>query len=154
MKELELEDDLLNKPPVRCAFPLFRYYLCMRLTPGHLRTLRAKLYKDSFEFVRNQRIQCLTQGAWFVIGNPLPVSVNPNSRDSLSLRRSPRPWRFFRLVGISPPLHPVVGSHQHLGQGYAIPPLCGQRCQDTNSRWAGGPSRTPSVNLVSSYRTS
>ncbi|KAJ6607513.1 hypothetical protein B0H10DRAFT_2071628 [Mycena sp. CBHHK59/15] len=60
MKELELEDDLLSKIPVR--------------------NLRAKLYKESFEFVRQQRIQCLMQGAWLE-----------------SPRRPNRPWRFMRL---------------------------------------------------------
>ncbi|TFK39866.1 ELMO/CED-12 family-domain-containing protein [Crucibulum laeve] len=70
MKELELEDDLLSKVPVR--------------------NLRAKLYKESFEFVRQQRIQCLLQGAWFV--NALPQS---SPRDAV--RRPSRPWRFMRL---------------------------------------------------------
>ncbi|KXN92416.1 Engulfment and cell motility protein 1 [Leucoagaricus sp. SymC.cos] len=70
MKELELEDDLLNKVPVR--------------------NLRAKLYKESYEFVRQQRIQCLLQGAWFVIALPqnAPREV---------VRRPTRPWRFMRL---------------------------------------------------------
>ncbi|KAF9071535.1 ELMO/CED-12 family-domain-containing protein [Rhodocollybia butyracea] len=71
MKELELEDDLLNKVPVR--------------------NLRAKIYKESYEFVRQQRIQCLLQGAWFVIGIP---STSPLPRDS---RRPIKPWRFMRL---------------------------------------------------------
>ncbi|KDR80657.1 hypothetical protein GALMADRAFT_222250 [Galerina marginata CBS 339.88] len=70
MKELELEDDLLSKVPVR--------------------NLRAKLYKESFEFVRQQRIQCLLQGAWFV--NALSQS-SPRE----VLRRPSRPWRFMRL---------------------------------------------------------
>ncbi|KAF9461210.1 ELMO/CED-12 family-domain-containing protein [Collybia nuda] len=70
MKELELEDDLLSKIPVR--------------------NLRAKLYKESYEFVRQQRIQCLFQGAWFV--NALPQS---SPRDIP--RRPGRPWRFMRL---------------------------------------------------------
>ncbi|KAI3602585.1 elmo ced-12 family protein [Moniliophthora roreri] len=72
MKELELEDDLLNKVPVR--------------------NLRAKIYKESYEFVRQQRIQCLLQGAWFI--NALP-SATPLPRDSV--RRPTRPWRFMRL---------------------------------------------------------
>lgn len=72
MKELELEDDLLSKIPVR--------------------NLRAKLYKESFEFVRQQRIQCLMQGAWFV--NALPQN-STTSRDTS--RRPIRPWRFMRL---------------------------------------------------------
>ncbi|PPQ63811.1 hypothetical protein CVT24_009806 [Panaeolus cyanescens] len=70
MKELELEDDLLSKVPVR--------------------NLRAKLYKESYEFVRQQRIQCLLQGAWFV--NALPQS-SPRE----AVRRPSRPWRFMRL---------------------------------------------------------
>ncbi|KAJ7612462.1 ELMO/CED-12 family-domain-containing protein [Mycena polygramma] len=71
MKELELEDDLLSKIPVR--------------------NLRAKLYKESFEFVRQQRIQCLMQGAWFVNALPQTSTI----RDST--RRPNRPWRFMRL---------------------------------------------------------
>ncbi|KAF5387336.1 hypothetical protein D9757_005795 [Collybiopsis confluens] len=71
MKELELEDDLLSKVPVR--------------------NLRAKIYKESYEFVRQQRIQCLLQGAWFVIAVP---GDSPMSRDS---RRPNKPWRFMRL---------------------------------------------------------
>ncbi|CAE6447089.1 unnamed protein product [Rhizoctonia solani] len=75
MKELELTDDLLNKPPVR--------------------NLRAKLYKESYAFVRQQRIQCLMQGAWFVNGVP---AGSPSSRESYSAPIRPqRPWRFMRL---------------------------------------------------------
>ncbi|KAG6886236.1 hypothetical protein C0993_010798 [Termitomyces sp. T159_Od127] len=70
MKELELEDDVLSKVPVR--------------------NLRNKLYKESYEFVRQQRIQCLLQGAWFV--NALPQS-SPRE----AARRPGRPWRFMRL---------------------------------------------------------
>jgi engulfment and cell motility protein 1 len=71
MKELEEEDDLLSKIPVR--------------------NLRAKLYKESKEFVRQQRIHCLLQGAWFL--NAIPVSAP-------TPRRPARPWRFMRLVGV------------------------------------------------------
>ena len=69
MKELEEEDDLLSKIPVR--------------------NLRAKLYKESKEFVRQQRIHCLMQGAWFL--NAVPISAP-------APRRPARPWRFMRLV--------------------------------------------------------
>jgi len=72
MKELEQEDDLLSKIPVR--------------------NLRAKLYKESYEFVRQQRIQCLLQGAWFV--NAIPI-LSPVLRDTV--RRPTRPWRFIKL---------------------------------------------------------
>ncbi|CAG8702662.1 15517_t:CDS:2, partial [Acaulospora colombiana] len=66
MKELELEDDLLTKVPVR--------------------NLRAKLYKESYEFIRQQRIQCLIQGAWFV--NGIPLSPTPG----MAQKRQTRPW--------------------------------------------------------------
>ncbi|KAH8116469.1 ELMO/CED-12 family-domain-containing protein [Phellopilus nigrolimitatus] len=72
MKELENEDDLLSKVPVR--------------------NLRAKLYKESFEFVRQQRVQCLLQGAWFV--NAIPLT-SASAKDAS--RRPTRPWRFMRL---------------------------------------------------------
>ncbi|KAF8605927.1 hypothetical protein BDV93DRAFT_543115 [Ceratobasidium sp. AG-I] len=75
MKELELTDDLLNKPPVR--------------------NLRAKLYKESYAFVRQQRIQCLMQGAWFVNGVP---ASSVGARESYAAPIRPqRPWRFMRL---------------------------------------------------------
>ncbi|KAK0189031.1 ELMO/CED-12 family-domain-containing protein [Armillaria mellea] len=82
MQELEMEDDLLSKVPIR--------------------NLRAKIYKESFEFVRQQRIQCLLQGAWFV--NALPPS-SPANRESS--RRPSRPWRFMRLDNALKYLHYV-----------------------------------------------
>ncbi|KAL4250206.1 ELMO/CED-12 family-domain-containing protein [Abortiporus biennis] len=72
MQELEKEDDMMSKVPIR--------------------NLRAKLYKESLEFVRQQRIHCLMQGAWFM--NALPISAN-TPRDTI--RRPSRPWRFMRL---------------------------------------------------------
>jgi engulfment/cell motility protein 1 len=80
MKELEDEDDLPSKIPVR--------------------NLRAKLYKESKEFVRQQRIHCLLQGSWFL--NAVPISAP-------APRRPARQWRFMRLVRCSPyppPLKP------------------------------------------------
>ncbi|KAI0316748.1 ELMO/CED-12 family-domain-containing protein [Amylostereum chailletii] len=68
MKELEEEDDLLSKIPIR--------------------NLREKLTRESKEFVRQQRIHCLMQGAWFM--NAVPLTA-PNGR------RPARPWRFMRL---------------------------------------------------------
>ncbi|THG99143.1 hypothetical protein EW026_g3135 [Hermanssonia centrifuga] len=73
MRELEMEDDVMSKVPVR--------------------NLRAKLYKESFEFVRQQRIYCLIQGAWFMNGMPL---ASNSSRDTI--RRPAHLWRFLRLV--------------------------------------------------------
>ncbi|KAI0684284.1 ELMO/CED-12 family-domain-containing protein [Cytidiella melzeri] len=72
MRELEKEDDVMSKVPVR--------------------NMRAKLYKESFEFVRQQRIHCLMQGAWFM--NAMPLASNA-SRDTI--RKPSRPWRFMRL---------------------------------------------------------
>ncbi|KAI0272362.1 hypothetical protein BC834DRAFT_966403 [Gloeopeniophorella convolvens] len=78
MKELEEEDDLLSKVPVR--------------------NLRAKLYKESKEFVRQQRIHCLLQGAWFL--NAVPVTAP-------APRRPARQWRFMRLDNSLKHLHYV-----------------------------------------------
>ncbi|KAH9940806.1 ELMO/CED-12 family-domain-containing protein [Epithele typhae] len=72
MKELEMEDDIMSKVPIR--------------------NLRAKLYKESFEFVRQQRIHCLLDGAWFMNGIPIASGV---SRETM--RRPTRPFRFLRL---------------------------------------------------------
>lgn len=55
------------------------------------RNLRAKLFKESYEFVKNQRLLCLMQGAWFLNG----VSTLPGKDTA---RRPQRPWRFLRLV--------------------------------------------------------
>lgn len=79
MKELEEEDDLLSKVPVR--------------------NLRAKLYNQSVEFVRQQRIHCLLQGAWFVTAVPSSAPM-PQKRPS-------RPWRFLRLDNNMKHLHYV-----------------------------------------------
>ncbi|KIY71885.1 hypothetical protein CYLTODRAFT_389592 [Cylindrobasidium torrendii FP15055 ss-10] len=72
MREIEMEDDLLSKVPIR--------------------NLRAKIYKESYEFVREQRIHCLFQGAWFVNAyshsSPIPKDTS---------RRPSKPWRFLRL---------------------------------------------------------
>ncbi|KAG2157784.1 ELMO/CED-12 family-domain-containing protein [Suillus bovinus] len=69
MQELEAEDDLLSKVPVR--------------------NLKEKITRESAEFVRQQRIQCLFQGAWFVNGIPTPAN-GPS-------RRPNGHWRFIRL---------------------------------------------------------
>ncbi|KAG6381651.1 ELMO/CED-12 family-domain-containing protein [Boletus reticuloceps] len=69
MQELEAEDDLLSKVPVR--------------------NLKEKLMRESAEFVRQQRVQCLLQGAWFINGVP-PAQTG-------TLKRPSAPWRFMRL---------------------------------------------------------
>ncbi|CCL98594.1 uncharacterized protein FIBRA_00596 [Fibroporia radiculosa] len=72
MQELEMEDDIMSKIPMR--------------------NLRAKLYKESFDFVRQQRIHCLLDGAWFT--NAIPVTSTAHRE---TVRRPNRPWRFMRL---------------------------------------------------------
>lgn len=47
--------------------------------------------KESAEFVRQQRIQCLLQGAWFINGAS-PAHTG-------TLKRPNALWRFIRLVG-------------------------------------------------------
>ncbi|KAJ3020138.1 hypothetical protein HKX48_001244 [Thoreauomyces humboldtii] len=47
LKNLEVEDPLLSKPPVR--------------------NLRERFYQQSYEDVKRQRVECLKQGAWFPV---------------------------------------------------------------------------------------
>ncbi len=89
MKELELEDDFLNKVPVRYVRP--HYPEVFRADTYHCSNLRLKLHKESYEFVRQQRIHCLTQGAWF-------VNAASQSMAKEAIRRPNKPWRFMRLV--------------------------------------------------------
>ncbi|KAH8832732.1 ELMO/CED-12 family-domain-containing protein [Flagelloscypha sp. PMI_526] len=87
MRELELEDDLLSRVPIR--------------------NLRATLYKESFEFVRQQRIQCLLQGAWF-------YNAIPETSLGLAAPKKPtRPWRFMRVDHGLKYLHFVDAMHNH-----------------------------------------
>ncbi|KAJ3219608.1 hypothetical protein HDU67_000096 [Dinochytrium kinnereticum] len=47
LKELEIDDMLMSRIPVR--------------------NLRERLYKESYEFIKQQRIDCLVAGAWFPV---------------------------------------------------------------------------------------
>lgn len=91
MRELELEDDVMSKVPIRYVVFIVTMSLPLPFDPSS--NMRAKLYKESFEFVRQQRIHCLMQGAWFM--NAIPIASNA-SRDTF--RKPSRPWRFMRLV--------------------------------------------------------
>ncbi|RKP05684.1 ELMO/CED-12 family-domain-containing protein, partial [Thamnocephalis sphaerospora] len=83
LKDLEQEDDLLTKLAVR--------------------NLRERLYRESYEFVKQQRIDCLVRGAWF----PAPATVHaaatavaggnidPGVQGSHKARRMA--YRFYRL---------------------------------------------------------
>ncbi|RGB42768.1 ELMO/CED-12 family-domain-containing protein [Rhizophagus diaphanus] len=76
LKELELGDDLLSKTPVR--------------------NLRSRLYTESYEFVKNQRIKCLLIGDWFQITTT--TNVPSNSTTNLGKKTMiNKKWRFYRL---------------------------------------------------------
>ncbi|KDN40446.1 hypothetical protein K437DRAFT_291531 [Tilletiaria anomala UBC 951] len=90
MKELEVEDEYASKSSIR--------------------HLKSKLYRESYEFVRQQRIQCLLEGAWFLNpaiqarGVPATLLNEPRSPGGANFgRRGPgglggvKSWRFYRL---------------------------------------------------------
>ncbi|GAA5841843.1 hypothetical protein JCM9279_003127 [Rhodotorula babjevae] len=91
MREMEVEDDLLSKAPVR--------------------NLRGRLYLESYEFVRHQRIACLHEGAWFLCSpsSSSPASATSSRRPSGTHKGgaaacSPT-WRFYRLAASRKALH-------------------------------------------------
>ena len=96
MKELEVDEDYNAKSSIR--------------------NLRLRIYRESYEFVRQQRIQCLLEGAWFrnlstvsatatgngpkhhrpstsTVETALPAITNTNGASA-----SHKPWRFYRLA--------------------------------------------------------
>ena len=79
MRELEVEDDFTSKASVR--------------------NLRGRLYRESYEFVRQQRIQCLLEGAWFRNAMNGPFSPLAPNRSSAArpTNMASKPWRFYRL---------------------------------------------------------
>ncbi|KAM0754890.1 hypothetical protein T439DRAFT_309736 [Meredithblackwellia eburnea MCA 4105] len=89
MREMEIEDDLLSKAPVR--------------------NLRGRLYRESYEFVRAQRIQCLHEGAWFKTLSPPPSVSTSNTMGRKTAIGAPttggKQWRFFRLAANRRTLH-------------------------------------------------
>ena len=96
MKELEMDEDHNSKSSIR--------------------NLRGRIYRESYEFVRQQRIQCLLEGAWF--RNPSTPSAAALGNRSKQRRGSTsttetalpainasngaavhtKPWRFYRLA--------------------------------------------------------
>ena len=96
MKELEVDQDYNAKASIR--------------------NLRGRIYRESYEFVRQQRIQCLLEGAWF--RNPStrsPTTLNngtkqrrgststvetalPAINNGNGASGSTKPWRFYRLA--------------------------------------------------------
>ncbi|KAK0540293.1 hypothetical protein OC835_000744 [Tilletia horrida] len=95
MREIEVDDDYSSKAPIR--------------------NLRGVLYRESYEFVRQQRIHCLLEGAWFrnfpsarsnagAGGHTSlhsPNSMNAGRRTAMGVgsttSSSNRTWRFYRL---------------------------------------------------------
>ncbi|KAL7780519.1 hypothetical protein CFE70_010543 [Pyrenophora teres f. teres 0-1] len=62
----------------------------------HLRQVRDELNHEALQFVKEQRIRCLLQGAWFPMG--LDYGSNAGPVTSKTLNRSvPSAWRFVRL---------------------------------------------------------
>ncbi len=98
MKELEVDEDYNAKASIR--------------------NLRGRIYRESYEFVRQQRIQCLLEGAWFRnistpsaagLGNGTDryrasTSTANTSHTAMARARSngavasTKPWRFYRLA--------------------------------------------------------
>jgi len=95
MREIEIEDELLSKAPIR--------------------NLRARLYRESFEFVRAQRIHCLHDGAWFING-PLSTGGEKHNGDRKGslVSNQQRNYRFYRLAANRKYLHFVESSERGL----------------------------------------
>ncbi|GAA6003725.1 hypothetical protein JCM10207_003565 [Rhodosporidiobolus poonsookiae] len=86
MREMEIEDDILSKAPVR--------------------NLRGRLYLESYEFVRSQRISCLHEGAWFMVA---PPALGKKGAQQLGKAKL---WRFYRLAANRKALHWVETSER------------------------------------------
>ncbi|BGP17809.1 hypothetical protein JCM10213_001690 [Rhodosporidiobolus nylandii] len=88
MREMEIEDDILGKAPVR--------------------NLRGRLYLESYEFVRAQRIACLHEGAWFSV---VP-STSSGRKATPQQHQQGKRWRFYRLAANRQALHWVEAAKQ------------------------------------------
>ncbi|RYO62001.1 hypothetical protein AA0116_g4683 [Alternaria tenuissima] len=62
----------------------------------HLRQVRDELNHEALQFVKEQRIRCLLQGAWFPMGMDYGTSAGPVTGKTLN-RSVPSAWRFVRL---------------------------------------------------------
>lgn len=104
MKELQVEDDFASRASIR--------------------GLRNRLYRESYEFVRQQRIQCLLEGAWFKSEPGTQQREHRGSITATSMRRNtltssnhtPNPlgsWSFYRLSPNKRYLHYTESSEPH-----------------------------------------
>lgn len=107
MKELEIEDDLMSKLPVRCLSGTNLVLRRLADLLAHYRSLRDKLYHESFEFVRAQRISCLQQGSWFAV-----AQAPTGGAASANRLRSAAKYRFYRLAPNRRFLHFVEASER------------------------------------------
>lgn len=80
----------------------------LRLRPDS-RNLRGRLYLESYEFVRNQRISCLHEGARF----RTPSFSSHPAASKKSTSSAQRPWRFYRLAANRKALH-FVETHERV----------------------------------------
>ncbi|CBX95756.1 similar to engulfment and cell motility protein 2 isoform 1 [Plenodomus lingam JN3] len=62
----------------------------------HLRQVRDELNHEALQFVKEQRIRCLLQGAWFPMGVDYGSNSGPVTSKTLT-RVVPSAWRFVRL---------------------------------------------------------
>ncbi|OAL44199.1 hypothetical protein IQ07DRAFT_255968 [Pyrenochaeta sp. DS3sAY3a] len=62
----------------------------------HLRQVRDELNHEALQFVKEQRIRCLLQGAWFPIGLQYGTDAGPVTNKTLN-RAVSSAWRFVRL---------------------------------------------------------
>ncbi|SNX87145.1 related to Engulfment and cell motility gene 1 protein [Melanopsichium pennsylvanicum] len=98
MKELEMDEDHNAKISIR--------------------NLRGRIYRESYDFVRQQRIQCMLEGAWFRnLSTPSATALSNaskqrkrststvetalphiNASNGFSSSSPAKPWRFYRLA--------------------------------------------------------
>ncbi|KAF2460007.1 ELMO/CED-12 family-domain-containing protein [Lineolata rhizophorae] len=62
----------------------------------HLRQVRDELNHEALQFVKEQRIRCLLQGAWFPQSMAYAAEAGPVTKQSLN-RPAPSSWRYVRL---------------------------------------------------------
>jgi engulfment/cell motility protein 1 len=60
----------------------------------HLQQVREDLKQEALQFVKEQRIRCLLQGAWF---NKMGPQAGDDKLDNTNNHNSSHPWRFIRL---------------------------------------------------------
>ncbi|KAI9677939.1 MAG: hypothetical protein M1829_002436 [Trizodia sp. TS-e1964] len=62
----------------------------------HLRQVREELHHEALQFVKEQRIRCLLQGAWFPIIHLVQDDSEAAPKSDVK-RQIPLPWRYVRL---------------------------------------------------------